>query len=168
MPNTSITDALKEVNALAPNDDQSLATFELSHPNLEERIFIVQDRVEWDFALEEGGEVQTFEPVPVRFNLPAVGSNGIQELNIAIDNIDRRITDFVDSIGQTSDPLEITHRIYLKSDTTKPQNDPPLVLFGSDLQVNQFEVIIRASFGDMVNKNAFTEIYDNATFPGLA
>ena len=35
MPNTSINDALKEVNALAPKDDQSLATFEISHPKLE-------------------------------------------------------------------------------------------------------------------------------------
>ena len=43
MPNESINDALKEVYSLAPNDRVALDTIQLSHPSLEESIYMVQD-----------------------------------------------------------------------------------------------------------------------------
>ena len=168
MPNTSIEDALKEVYALAPNDRVALETIELSHPALGESIWMVQDRTEWNLTLEDGLTVQTFEPIPFRFALPAVGANGVQEMQIEIDNIDRRVTDFVDSIGTINAPVEVTYRPYLSDDPTTVQMDPPLKLFLTDLRIDAFAVTGRATFTNVVNSKFLTEYYDRQRFPGLA
>jgi len=166
MPNNSIDDALKEVYALAPNNRVALDTIQLSHPSLSTSIFMVQDRIAHDFTLETGQTV-TFEPVPFRFTPPAAGDNGIQEMRLAVDNIDRRVTDFVDSIGTINAPVEVTYRPYLSDDPTTPRMNPPLVLFLTDLQINAFEVTGRATFTNIVNLKYPTEYYDRARFPGL-
>ena len=168
MPNDSIEDALKEVYALAPNDRLPLDTIELAHPSLTESIFMVQDRVAWDLTLEDGVTVQTFEPVPFRFTPPAVGENGIQEMRISIDNVDRRVTDFIDSIGNENAPVEVTYRPYLSDDPTTVQLDPPLVLYLTDIQINAFEVGGRATFTNIVNFKFLKSYYDRIRFPGLA
>tara|TARA_R110000772_G_scaffold268565_1_gene396204 strand:- start:3328 stop:3834 length:507 start_codon:yes stop_codon:yes gene_type:complete len=168
MPNDSINEALKEVYALAPNDRVPLDTIQLSHPSLEESIFMVQDRIPWNLTLEDGVTIQTFEPVPFRFTPPAAGENGIQEMAIAIDNIDRRVTDFIDSIGTINAPVEVTYRPYLSDDPTTPQMNPPLLLFLTDISVDAFEVTGRASFTNIVNFKYPTAYYDRQRFPGLA
>ena len=167
MPNESINEALKEVYALAPNNRVALDTIQLSHPSLEESIYMVQDRISWDFTLEDGVTVKTFEPVPFRFTPPAVGENGIQEMAIAIDNIDRRVTDFIDSIGEINAPVEVTYRPYLSDDPTTPQMNPPLLLFLTDISIDAFEVTGRATFTNIVNFKYPTDYYDRKRFPGL-
>lgn len=168
MPNDSIEDALKEVYALAPNDRVPLDTLELSHPSLSESIFMVQDRKAWEFTLEDGVTVKTFEPVPFRFTPPAVGDNGIQEMRLAVDNIDRRVTDFIDSIGTINAPVEVTYRPYLSDDPTTVQMNPPLLLFLTDIQIDAFEVTGRATFTNIVNFKFPTAYYDRQRFPGLS
>ena len=101
MPNQTLTDALKEAYALAPTEVVILDTIQISHPALTEDLFLVRDLVENDFTLEDLS-VETFEPVGFRFELPAVGDRGLQELTLAIDNTDLRITDFINTIKNTT------------------------------------------------------------------
>ncbi len=168
MPNDSLNEALKEVYALAPNNRVPLETLQLSHPSLTESIYMVQDRQSWDLTLEDGETIKTFEPVPFRFTPPAQGDNGLQEMSLAIDNIDRAVTDFIDQLGSVNAPVEVTYRPYLSDDPTTVQMNPPLILFLTDIQVNAFEVTGRAAFTNIVNFKFPTEYYDRQRFPGLS
>ena len=165
MPNDSLDDALKEVYALAPNDRVPLDTLELKPTPTGESIFMVQDRESWQFTLEDGVTVQTFEPVPFRFTPPTAGANGVQEMRLAIDNVDRRIIDFVNAATGT---IEVIYRPYMGNDPTTVLMTPPLVLYLTDIQVTAFEVTARATFTDVVNKKYLTRYYDRSNFPGLA
>ena len=128
---------------------------------------MVQDRVAWDFTLEDGVTVQTFDPVPFRFTQPAAGANGVQEMSLGIDNVDRQVTDFIDSIGAINAPVEVTYRPYLSDDPATVQMDPPLVLYLTDLKINAFEVVGRATFTNIVGAGYLKEYYDRKRFPGL-
>ena len=166
MANESLEKAMQEVYALAPNDRVPLATLQLSHPSLPESIYMVQDRVPHDFTLESG-ETVTFEPVPFRFTPPTSGEEGLQELSIAIDNVDRRITDFLDLVGTANAPVEMTYRPYLSDDPSRPMLDPPLLLFLTDARITALEVSGRATFSNIINLKYPTELYDRSRFPGL-
>ena len=187
MPNTSFDDALREVYAMAPNDRVPLNTLEISHPALPEPIYMVQDRVGHNLRLEktiatdsdllwdsetamywEVGPEVYFEPVPFRFIPPAVGDNGIQEMSIAIDNVDRRIGDFFDAIETLVAPVKVAFRIYSSDDPSGPRNSPPLTLNLTDIRVNAFEITGRATFTSIVNAKYPKEFYDRETFGGLS
>ena len=167
MPNKSLSAALKEVYAMGSPDDMELPTLAISHPSLDDVIYMVQDRRAWDMKLETG-ELVTFEPVPFRFTTPSSGTNGIQELMIAIDNVDRRIFDFMESVKTLQRPIEVSFRSYLKSDLEKPQTDPPLVLYLTEVTTDAFEVKGKATFAGVVNMPNLTEYYDRSRFPGLS
>ena len=166
MPNTSYSAALKEVYALAPSDVFPLNCLELSHTDLAEPLYIVQDRKEQEITLEDGTTVVTFQPVPFPFSPPDSNEDGIQTMNLSVDNVDQQVTDFLDQIT-TGDPLQVKLRIYLSDDLTTPQLDPPLVLYLTEVQIDLLTVSGRATFTDIVNVNAFREYYDRDRFPGL-
>jgi hypothetical protein len=166
MPNTDITAALAEFNALAPTDNVEFQTLEVRHSSVGGSLFMVQNTEQMTLTLETGIE-KVFEPVPFRLIPPASGKDGFSELSIAIDNVDRQISDFIDTIGTDSrEPVELVHRIYLLSDTTGPQGTP-LVLYLTDLKENAFEVTARASFTGIVNMKFPNEYYDRQRFPSL-
>lgn len=168
MPNTALTDAIREAYATAPTDVVYLETLEISHPDVEETVYLVKDRQNHDLTLEGAGGVKTFEACPFRFSLPASGDNGVQELSLAVDNVDRRISDFLNTAKESLDPVTVTYRPYLASDPTTPQLNPPLVLYLTDVVITAVEVSGKATFADILNKKFPTEIYTRARFPSLA
>lgn len=169
MPNTSLTEALKEAFTLCPSNVVYLDTLEINHPDADAPIYLVRDRKDWDLTIEGGGGVKTFEACAFRFSLPASGENGIQELNIAIDNVDRRISDFINTVKESTEPVTVTYRPYLSTDPTTPQMNPPLVLNLRDIVVTAVQVTGRASFADIINKPFPhpSEIYTRERFPSL-
>ena len=171
MPNESIEAAYAEVLALAPDDRVELATLEIRHPDPSKKLFLVRDRVAHNLTLEadnEGpGETVEFEPVPFRMTLPTSGENGFQELNIALDNTDRRITDFLEEVSAFGEPVEIVYRPYLSDQPEAPQMSPPLVLVLTEAQITPFEVAGRATFTGIINAKYPTELYDRRQFPSL-
>lgn len=160
--------ALKEAFASAPVGVVIINTLELSHPALESALFLVQDYAPHTCTLEDGVTNQVFQPAPFRFTLPATGQNGLQELNIAIDNVDQQVSDFLEAIGSNPEPVLVRYRAYLSTDKTQPQNGVPLTLYMSDVRVNQVEVVGRASFADIINRPFLSTIYTGGKFPGLA
>lgn len=167
MPNESLEDALKEVYALAPNDEVVLDTLEISYVGLTETLYLVKDRVEWDLTLEDLS-TQTFKPCGFRFIQPAAGKDGVQQLSLAIDNVGSEVPDFFEALGtELTEPVKVTYRPYLSSDTTQPQMDPPLVLFLVDINMTAFEVTARATFSSVVNTKYPTQYYSAQRFPGL-
>lgn len=163
---TLYEDAYKEALALAPTDEVELATLVVSHPSKPEPIYLVQDRVNHTLTLEDSS-THEFRACAFNFAMPPTGENGAQSLTIGIDNIEREVSDFIDSVEDSKDKVTVTYRPYLKSDPTRPQMTP-LVLTLSDVNVGDVQVTGKASFADIVNKKFLTEFYTRAGFPGLA
>lgn len=164
MDNT-LSEALKEAYAVAPNV-RVYETLEIRHESIEDPIYIVQDFRALTATLETSEEV-IFSPVWFNFNLPTASENGRQDLTLAIDNIDRIVSDFITLAKDYATPVTIIYRPYLSTDLTQPQRDPPLTLVLQDVNINTMQVSGKATFADVVNKKWPTEYYTRARFPSL-
>lgn len=129
-------------------------------------VYLVRDRQEQEFTLEDGVTV-TFEPCAFRLVLPSTGGEGLQSIRVSIDNVDQRITQFLNSVKGLEAPVLLTYRPFLVSDRTKPQIDPPLKLTLTDVQVTATEVVGAARFADVVNSRFLTQRYTRERFRSL-
>lgn len=164
--NGSLSEAIKEAYATAPSDVVIINTIELRHQSITDPLFLAQERKNLLLTLEDGRQV-VFEAVPFRITLPQAGDNGLQELNITIDNIDRRISDFCQLAKSFPAPVEVLYRPYLSNDFTTPQMIPPLRLFLKDISITVTEVAARATMADLINKKFPKELYTRERFPGI-
>lgn len=165
----TLSAVIKEAMSTNPSNVVYLRTIELAHPLVTPSIYMVDDRKDWDLDLEDSGGTKTFEAVAFRLDLPGSGDQGLQELTLEVDNIDDRVTDFINTVKASKDEVTLTYRVYLASDVTGPQNDPPLALVLKDIVVTPDGVVTgRATFADLINKPFLTEFYTRARFPGLA
>lgn len=163
--NSALQEALREAYATAQSNVVQLDTLEFSHPNVDP-LFLVKDRVDHLLRLETG-VWKTFIATAIRFTLPATGENGLQDLNIAVDNVDRRPTLFVQKCIGSRDPVQVVYRPYLSTDNTAPQIDPPLRLYLRDIQIRAEEVTGRATFADVLNRKFLTDTFNRRRFPTL-
>ena len=166
MPNPSLEDAIKEAYASCPTNKVILDTLEIRQGLVQSPIYLVRSR-QGITALDENGTSKTFYPCGFQFSLPAQNEEGFRSLNIAIDNIGRAVSDFVQAAISEEEPVEVIYRPYLSDDLTTPQMIPPLVLFLKDLQITTTQVTGRATFMDVVNKKFPSELYTRLRFPSL-
>lgn len=168
MPNTAYQEAIKEAYALAPTDLVVLDTIVLSHPSLAgQTIYLVNALEDYTLTLTGGGGSQLFTAHPFTFKLPPAGEKGIQELQIAFDNVDRSISDFLNSAKDYRTPAKVLYCPYLSTDLTTPQLDPPLELNLTDVKVTAHKATGRATFADLINKKHPRALYTRARFPSL-
>ncbi len=164
MPNP-LTAAIQEAYATARSDVFYLDTIQLSCEGVD-TLYLVRDRV--DHILTIGpGETQLFTACGFRFVLPGAGDNGLQELGLAIDNVDRKPSDFVKSVVALNSPVTVTYRPYLSNDPTTPQMNPPLVLYLVDIVITAMEVTGRATMAEVLNRKFLSELYTRRRFPAL-
>lgn len=164
--NTALTAAIREAYAVAPSNVAILETLEISHPSIGGTIYLVKNREDLTLTLEDDSE-HLFEGVGFRMTLPASGDNGIQSLTLAIDNVDRRVSDFLNTAKDYQTPVTVKYRPYLSNDYTTPQIETPLVLYLTDISVTVMEITGKASFADLLNKKFPTELYTRARFPSI-
>lgn len=164
--NDSYTPAYREALACAPPGAVMINTIELRHDSIEGSLFLAQSKEDLELTLETG-QVVTFEAVPFRLTLPKKSPEGLQELGIAIDNVDRRISDFCALASTFTTPVEVLYRPFLLDDPTTPQMDPPLSLFLKSVSITATEVSGRASYADIINKKFPRDLYTRKRFPGL-
>lgn len=167
MPNTSLTQAIKEAYTLAPAGEVILETLQLSHPSMPTPIFLVRDRQDQVLMLEDG-TTAVFTACAFRMALPEVRDNGIQELDIAIDNVDQSIGDFIDAVEDSNIAVSVVYRPYLYSNPNTPQMNPPLRLTLTDITQTNVEITGKATFGDVLNRTFPTQLYTRERFPSLA
>jgi hypothetical protein len=160
------TDAAKLYFYSNPSDDVLLETIEITHPLLSETIRLVKNREDLDLTLEDS-MTHTFEGVGFNLTLPPAGDNGLQDLSLAIDNTEHKVTDFVNTIKGSKIPAQVKYRPFLLSDLTQPQISFPLVLFLRNVTLTAFDGVGRASFADLINKKFPSENYTRARFPSL-
>lgn len=164
--NEALTDALKEAYALAPANVVVIHTLEIRQIGVQATIHMSQTYAGIT-ATDEESNTNFYMPAGFQFSLPPSNDEGFQTLNVAIDNIDRRVTQFCELAKTSPVPIEIIYRPYLNTDLTQPHMNPPIVLYLKDVQIVDNQVTGRATFADITNKKFPSEVYARSVFPGL-
>lgn len=164
--NEALTEAIKEAYAICPSGQVVYDTLEIRQDGVQDRIYMVRSRLPIT-ALDEDGVEREFGPVGFQFTMPSANEDGFQSLNVGIDNVGRRISDFITTAKSQVVPVAVIYRPYLSTDLSQPQMNPPLVLYLKDVQLNNFQVTGRAVFMDIVNRRFPSELYTRSSFPGL-
>lgn len=172
MPDSTLSQALKEAYASAPTDVVIHHTLELRHPAFTTPIRVVRDYNDLTARLEssapvDGGTAVTFVRFAFEFTRPEVNASGVPQITIEIDNVDRSIVANIEAAMATADLVEATYREYLSTDLTAPQNDPPIHMTVMQITADIFKVKAVAGFPDLINRRFPTKEYDAETFPGL-
>lgn len=164
--NPSLTEALKEAYAIAPTTKVTLHTLEIRQGAVQDPVFLVQAPTGM-FAYDEDGNERYFLPSGFQFSLPPSNEEGFQSLNIAIDNIKRRVSAFVERAKSEEEPVVVIYRPYLSDDLSEPQMNPPLFLYLKDVKIGDVQVTGRATFMDVTNKKFPLDLYTRLHFPTL-
>ena len=169
--NPALSEALKEAYAMAPSNVFVIETIELQHPDIEGVLRFVAGYENLEAWIEgQNSEVDpatVFERGAFRIKLPSSGNDGFQNLQITVDNVDRRISDFCQIAATHKEPIVILYRPYLSNDLTAPQLDPPLTLYLRDVTISEFNVTGKASFADIINRKFPSQLYTRTRFPSL-
>lgn len=166
MPKTALDEAIKEAYASASSRVPVLETLEIRHPSIGEVVRLVRNRKSITATLETS-EVVVFEGAAFALSLPKAGENGLQEITVKMDNVDRRVSDFMLTAKDYDTSVRMIYRPYLANDLSEPRLNPPLELYLTDVNVTLFEVTGKATFADIINKKFPSEFYTRARFPGL-
>jgi hypothetical protein len=178
MPDPSVSEALKEAYAVAPDDEVIIHTLELRHPNFVDEegnpdsIWVTTNEEDIAATLEvgapvKGGETVTFLSFPFQFRLAPIENSAAQELELAIDNVDRRIIQNLDLAMASATKIEMCYRPYLASDLSEPQMDPAPTYTLSQAKADGLTVRGRARVGINLNVKFPREVYTAAKFPAL-
>lgn len=173
MPDTTLQDAIQEAYASAPSDEVIIYTIEMRHPAFTEPLRVVRNNVAFTCTLEDdapanGGETVTFQAYAFDLDLPEILESGNPEIVITIDNISREIVANVEAAVMTPYQIEVTFRLYLLSDPSGPQNDPPMHMVVKTIEADVFRVTARAGFTDL-SRSAFPRLlYTLDRFPSLS
>lgn len=172
MADPTLSEAIKEAYATAPSGEVILHTLEFRHPEFTTPLRVVRDKADLDATLEaeapeNAGEVVTFVQYAFDLELPDVTDGSSPELTLTIDNVSRDIVAYLDLAANSQDLIEVTYRAYLSTDTTSPQNDPPLTMTLRDVECDIFQIKARCGFGNFANKPFPKDVYDLTTFPAL-
>jgi hypothetical protein len=178
MPDPSVSDALKEAYAIAPDTALIHDTLELRHPLFideegnPDSIWITTNVEPVTATLEEaapvkGGQVVTFVSFPFQFALAPIENSAAQDLELAIDNVDRRIIENLDLAMASATKIEICYRPYLESDLSGPQMDPPPTFTLSQVKADALTVRGRARVSINLNVSFPRRLYTAVEFPAL-
>ena len=132
-----------------------------------EPFYIVNDTIPHTLPLDDSltPVIKTFETRGFKLRQVGSGENGLQSLGITIDDIDRRVSQFVAKAKEYQSPVELVFRIYLSDDLTKPQNNPPTVLFLTNSSKSAEGFSGTCSTIDVVNYPFPNQYYRLESFP---
>ena len=172
MPDSTLTQALKEAYASAPNNTVAYHTLEIYHPAFTTPIRVVRDFVDLSAKLEstaprDPSTYVTFVGYAFDIVPPEVSTTGVPTCQITIDNVSRAIMSNLEAAITTNTPISVIYRMFLSTDLTGPQNNPPMALTIISIQADVFKITATATFGDLVNKRFPSQLYTIETFPGL-
>lgn len=163
----AISQALKEIYASAPATQRYIETLAFSHSLFPQTYYLTNDNQPWTFLLETG-EQKTFSPMPFSVVLPTLDGRGNQDLALTLANIGRDLVDPIEAaIAKPSEPIVCTYRVYVDTALTTPQNDPPLALTITGIEVTRDSVSAAATRADVLNRAFPFNMYTYKLYPGL-
>lgn len=178
----SLSEAVKEAYASNPIDDIVYDTIEIHHPTFidefGERMAVrvvrseagYQDPIEFrleDDAPVNPGEFVTFQPIPLSMTAPGFQEDSVPTLQLAISNVSREITKYLEMAIQQTDPITIIYRVYLDSDRSESQINPPITMSLSAATAGVMQVTGTATLSDVHNWPFPFPQYTPERFPGL-
>lgn len=172
MPDSTLTQAIKEAYASAPANVIIYHTLELWHPAFNAPIRVVRDYADLTATLESTAPRNpstsvTFVAFNFEFTKPEISATGLPEVTLTLDNVDRAIVANVEAALTTTDLVTVIYREFISTDLTAPQNNPPLSLTITSVTADLYKVTAVASFPNLMNKRFPTLEYSAETFVGL-
>lgn len=172
MTDTTLSQAIKEAYAAAPSSEIAYHTLELWHPDFSSPIRVVRDVSDLTATLESSAPRDPSSPVLfVGFGFdiipPDVNYTGVPQCTIEMDNVSREIVANIELALASSEQISVIYRMFISSDLSAPQNNPPLTLTIISITADVFKVRAVATFGDLVNKRFPAQDYTVDRFPGL-
>jgi hypothetical protein len=172
MPDSTLSEAIKEAYASAPSEDVIYHTLEIWHPNFSSPIYVVRDFADLTATIEasavrNAGLPVTFIAFAFDIVPPEVNKIGSPQCVIEIDNVSREILAAIESAMGSTDSIIAIYRAYLSSDLSGPENDPPLELTILSITADPFKVRAQCGFINLLNLKFPRLQYSAETFPGL-
>lgn len=172
MPDSTLSQALREAYASAPAGVVIYHTLELRHPAFSSPIRVVRDFADLTATLEatapaDPGATVSFVRFAFDFTKPEISATGVPQMTIEIDNVDRSIIANIEAALTTTSLVQATYREYISTDLSAPQNNPPISMTIMSITADVFRVKAVAGFPDLMNRRFPTLEYSAETFPGL-
>lgn len=163
-----ISDELKRIYVTAPNDDYYIETLSLYHVNLSGGVrYITNQAGGWSADLEDGERV-FYEFLPFVVVPPDMAEQAALSMKVAIDNTSRSLMDELESLAESpTDAIILKYRVYLASDDTIVQNDPPLILDIQSVTASADSVSFNAGMTNLRSRPFPGILYSTELFPGL-
>jgi hypothetical protein len=172
MPDSTLSQAIKEAYASAPSASIIYHTLEIWHPAFSVPIRVVRDNASLDARLEasaprNAGEMVTFVGFAFDIVPPEVTHTAVPQCVIEIDNVSRDILAQIEAAMGSTELITVIYRAFLSTDLSGPENDPPLSMTIFQISANPFRIRATAGFSDLSNKRFPGLDYTSEVFPGL-
>lgn len=174
MPDSTLSEAIKEAYASAPDNVVILDTLELLHPSFTTPIRVVRDHADLTATLEStapqnAGQAVTFVGYSFNLTLPPMSDQtALPQIVVTIDNVDREIVANIEAAMATTDVITAIYRPYLSTDLSAPQMIPPMEFEAQSFMADVFQVQATFSYGDPANRAFPNDYFTVDRFPGLA
>lgn len=121
-----------------------------------------------DGADIHGGEAVEFQAIPIRLVRPEETDTGAPgEVTLELDNVSREVAPYIKSALDTDEPVLMTLRVYLASDTSAPHEDPPTTLVLRGVTATASTITAKFGYGDLTNRRFPRTDYSRDSHPGL-
>jgi hypothetical protein len=155
-----VSEALKEERA-SSGGDVILNTLTFTHSTWPGPLYMVRDYQDFPAQLESGGEAVVFKAFSFSISGPDKSDTGTQSLKISVDTVNQEIINLLELavVDVNNVPIEVTYRVYLASDPTAPQIDPPLKLWLKKVKVNNSSMTGQAELVSLINRKFPSVVY---------
>jgi hypothetical protein len=172
MPDTTLSQAIKEAYASAPTNQVIYHTLELRHSTFSSPIRVVRDYADLIATLESSAPINpstavTFTAFNFDLTKPEVSATGVPQVTIQIDNADRAIVANIEAALTTTELVQFTYREFISTDLSVPQNNPPLTMTILSIKADNHKVTAVAGYPNLNNIRFPRDEYDAQTYPGL-
>ena len=117
-------------------------------------------------ATTEGGDVVTFAAAAIDIALPARNSDGTQDLQFAIDNVDGATSTAIRNALDNLDSASLTYRNYVSTDLTAPAAVPyTLAIKSGSWTATQAQIV--AGYMNVLDTAWPRNRYTLPNYPGL-
>ena len=147
----------------SPHTGDGLLIFlEITHPNLEENIYVVNNTEEIPIQPEDGGPLRNYLPIPFDFTPPSITEDNITPSTITVDNVSLELTRALRSLNE---PPKINIEVRSIISKTLETTFPKLSLINVQITASSItgELIIADIQGEGYPSLRFTPSF----FPGL-
>ena len=155
---------LERAYASAPTDQALIRTLEIT-PAGADPIRVCAAFEDLDLTLETA-ETVTFRGAHMDLAEPSKNTSGQQTLKFAFANATAEAQDTIEAALESGEPVTVTFRVYLSSDTTAPANKP-VVMTMTGGTFEGLMVQVEASYYDLLNTQWPRLRYTASFAPGL-